>query len=168
MIAKDADLISREDLMKELFYCPSSGHFTWLRRSGARNIGQRAGNTNFHGYIRIQVRGRSFLAHRLAWLIGHGEWPNGEIDHLNGDRLDNRLCNLRDGSHSANNQNKRIPQRNNRSGYLGVFPHNGGWTAAISVNRKNHYLGTFADPKEAHAAYLAAKARLHPFSEITK
>ncbi len=83
------------------------------------------------------------------------------IDHINGDKVDNRLENLRLVSHGENLQNIRKPMRNNTSGFLGVCRSGGKFMATISVNGKSLNLGSFDKPEAAHAAYVAAKRRLH-------
>jgi len=94
-------------------------------------------------------------------LYVNGVWPNNVVDHKNGDRSDNRWCNLRDCTQSVNIQNLKGPRRDNRSGYLGVSPNGKRWNAMIRVNKKRHYLGTFDTPSEAYEAYITAKRRMH-------
>lgn len=119
-------------------------------------------NKDRDGYIRIRLDRKCLGAHRLAWFCHHGENPNGEIDHINGDRSDNRICNLRVASRSENMQNARTP-RTNSSGYHGVSWCTSGkkWTAQIWKDGKRYRLGSFVSPEVAHQAYLAAKAALH-------
>jgi hypothetical protein len=102
------------------------------------------------------------MAHRLAWCIAYGEWPSLEIDHINGDAGDNRLCNLRNVDRATNAQNKRRAQCTNKSGIQGVETHAvGRLSASVWVGGKRVYLGRFDTAEEAHAAYVAAKRRLH-------
>src|SRR6185369_10895033 len=99
---------------------------------------------NHQGYWRIFIYGKAYLGHRLVWLYVYGEWPRGDIDHVNRTRSDNRLCNLRVATRSQNLGNMgRRPV--NTSGYKGVTWHKRAekWLAQISVNRKNIYLGLF-------------------------
>jgi len=105
------------------------------------------------------VGGRRYLAHRLAWLYATGDWPVGEIDHINQDRRDNRLANLRPVERIHNSWNRGI-QRNNKSGHLGVFwcSQKSKWQATIMERRKTRHLGYFSDAAEAGDAYLLAKA----------
>ena len=105
---------------------------------------------------------REYSAHRLAWLYVHGAWPTGQIDHINGDRGDNRISNLRDVTPALNTQNQRRAARSNKSsGLLGVTANRGRWLAQISIGGKSRNLGRYATPEEAHAVYVAAKRVLH-------
>lgn len=114
--------------------------------------------------MEIGINGRSYLAHRLAWLFVHGQWPDAEIDHKNGDRTDNRLCNLRCVTRQHNLMNQRRPRSNNTTGYLGVCVdrERGAFQARVQVSGRAHHLGRFDTPEAAHAAYVAAKRRMHP------
>ena len=107
-------------------------------------------------YRRIQLDGRKYKAHRLAWLYLFGEWPKGQIDHINRNSLDNRIANLRDVSQSEN-QHNRPEQANNTSGVKGVHWHKQKmrWQAAIRINGKLIHLGLFGTKEEA------AYARFH-------
>jgi hypothetical protein len=116
------------------------------------------------GYLAIKVDKSLFLAHRLAWLHTHGEWPKGQIDHINGIRSDNRLQNLRDVDLSANAQNQRAAHKNNVScGMLGVTgPTSAGkWRAQIVIVGRKTHIGVYEAPAIAHAAYLSAKVAAH-------
>jgi hypothetical protein len=158
--------ITAQTLRGLLDYDPDTGIFRWLVSRSGIQMGAVAGTGSVSdcGYIRIKVNGTKFRAHRLAWLYTHGTWPDHQIDHINGNRADNRIANLRDVSQSTNMQNQTRPQKSNTSGFLGVSWHIGKkrWDARISVNERSQHLGSFDTAEEAHAAYLAAKLRLHP------
>lgn len=113
------------------------------------------------GYRNIGMNYRIYRAHRLMWFFVYGEWPGG-IDHINGDKLDNRISNLRKASHRQNQCN-RSRQSNNTSGFKGVSFHKGNnkWVARIGENGKRILLGYFDDRAEASAAYAAAAPRYH-------
>ena len=119
--------------------------------------------TDGNKYPVIKISGTLYRSHRLAWLYVHGTWPRYEIDHINGDREDFRLSNLRDVSHAANMHNRVNPNKNNRSGFLGVSWHKPckKWEAAIRVADKKVLLGRFDTPEEAARAYLKAKQTHH-------
>lgn len=155
-------------LREVLDYCPETGEFS--RRSGAR-AGNTVGRIRLDGYLVISVDNSIHLAHRLAWLYVHGEWPpSGYIDHINGETLDNRIANLRDSTNGENMQNQRRAHRNNQTGMLGVHYHeeNGNYVAQIRVDGKVRHIGSYRTAEEAHYAYLQAKRRLHPNGEIAK
>lgn len=101
-----------------------------------------------------RINGESLYAHRVAWALHHGEWPSGEIDHINGNRSDNRISNLRDVDHQTNMQNKAV-YRTNSSGCHGVSRKRstGRWQAAVTVDGKRIHLGSF----EARADAIAAR-----------
>ncbi len=153
------------ELRKNFSYNPDTGVFTRICASGGAKVGDTPGPGS-EGYVRIRLCGKTFGAHRLAWLWVHGELPDGEIDHRNGIKSDNRIENLRDVSHEINTANLVAPQSNNTSGHLGVTRHKGRWRAQISVNGKMRYVGLFATAEAAHQAYLSAKALHHPSAFI--
>lgn len=125
--------------------------------------GQIAGSPKGDGYIRICVDQRDYKAHRLAWLFMTGEWPAGDIDHINGNREDNRWANLRVVTCAMNAQNRRKAHSNNKStGVLGVSKDRGRFMASIFVDGKSRKLGRFLTVEEAEAAYLNAKRKHHP------
>lgn len=120
----------------------------------AANAGQEAMLTiDADGYRHGTLFGRSYRANRVIWAMVHGRWPDGLIDHVNGDPLDNRLVNLRDVSHSENQRNLSRPV-NNTSGHIGVTfcKQTGRWAARIKVNRKMIHIGRFDTIEEAAAA----------------
>ena len=135
-------------------YDPKTGEFI-IR---IRNAGAVAKN----GYQYVNVGGRNILAHRLAWLLTHGYWPTNTIDHINGNRSDNRLENLREADWSENLCNSKLQQRN-ISGIKGVTWNKGknAWAAKIVWRRKEEFLGYFKDLAEAMAARRLAEDRLH-------
>lgn len=148
-------------LRELLDYNPTTGVFTWrVNRRGPARIGAVAGRVN-NGYCEVCVDMRRYLSHRLAWLYVHGNWPQGQIDHINGVRTDNRIENLRDVTVGENHQNKRRPQGANP--YLGVTWHKGRqkWQAQIGVDGVKRVLGRFSTAEEARDAYLRAKRELH-------
>jgi hypothetical protein len=108
---------------------------------------------------------RYYSAHRLAWLYTHGEWPAGQIDHINRDRRDNRMCNLRVVTHSENLQNIQI-WRSNKSGQRGVSWNTREkiWRAQICHQKQQIYLGNFKDKQEAINAYKAAAKVYHKYN----
>lgn len=147
-------------LRELLNYDPDTGIFT--RRIGVRGFaaGSTVGSLQPTGYVYCNVAGHRCYAHRLAWCYVYGDWPEGELDHINGMRSDNRIANLRLVTRSGNMLNKHRPRADNKSGYLGVVAHKDRWRADLTVNGAQQYLGLFDTPEEAHAAYVAAKELL--------
>lgn len=153
--------LTAERLSEVLAYDQSNGAFTWLVKVSGRRVGDKAGGIDEHGYIRIVVDGLRYKAHRLAWLYVNGDWPGGDIDHINGDRSDNRISNLRDIPHAANTQNRRKAHKNNGTGLLGAHRDRNSFKSSIHSDGKQIFLGMFDTAEEAHQAYLKAKRRLH-------
>lgn len=156
-------------LREALHFDQETGFFTRrIRTAQCHQVGDRAdfvvGTGCQRGYHRVALDGARHLAHRLAWLYVHGEWPTGEVDHINGTRGDNRICNLRDVTRQVNAENyRRATKRNKRSHLLGASFHeqNHCWVARITISRRSVYLGSFDTPEGAHAAYLAYKRKHH-------
>lgn len=109
-------------------------------------------------YSTVCVNYRDLYVHRVVWALTHGAWPEGEIDHINGDRSDNRLVNLRLVSHSQNMKNSPI-KGNNTSGTLGISWHKASrkWHARIYDGGHCHSLGYFADKEAACVARKSAE-----------
>ena len=154
--------LTREMLHDVLVYNQDTGEFIW--GSGRPRTGKLAGWTDFHGYRKISISGHEYLAHHLAWLYVFGVLPRHEIDHINGDRSDNRITNLRDVHRKINTQN----QRRRRKDWSPELPlgtsfdkARNKFAAYIGHNGKTIALGRFDTPEEAGAAYLAAKRVLH-------
>lgn len=158
---------TKERVQELLRYDPATGEFTWKRRVNNAQRSQVAGTVNSGGYRQISIDGRLQYAHRLAWLLMVGSWPDLMIDHVNGSRADNRWSNLREVDGSVNGQNRRAARTSSRTGLLGAFVFRDRFQSEIAVDGKRFYLGnSFATAEAAHAAYLDAKARLHPGSTL--
>ena len=156
-------VIAAERLRAVLQYDSLTGVFTWTEPTSFRvRRGDTAG-VRKEGYTFIGIDGRQYGAHRLAVLYVTGVFPDREVDHMNGDRSDNRFENLRLVSHKMNMQNERRPRRNNSTGFMGVSfcKKTGKFRAFLSVDGKSSHLGRFNTPEEAHAAYTEAKRAIH-------
>lgn len=148
------------ELKTLLTYDTSTGKFTWNSdRTSTVRKGDIAG-TKSQGYTLIGILGKSYQAHRLAWLYVNGDFPNGQLDHINGVSNDNRICNLREvcGAENSRNTKHRI---DNTSGHMGVgFQIRGcRWSACIGVKGKTIYLGRYDTKEEAVAARKAAEMK---------
>lgn len=181
--------IDHATLIELIDYNAETGIFTWKPRDSRdtrwfkKEWHGRAWNTRYAGQpvwghdrhrvcpdgtqvrhqIVMGVLGRRYLAHRLAWFWVHGRWPKKTIDHKNGNPADNRLANLREATQSQQNQNRRVQSRN-QTGRKGVFYYPGGrirpYVAKLGHNGRQITLGWFADPDEAHRAYVAKAKEL--------
>ncbi len=154
--------LTAERLKAFLHYDPETGVFTRLRGRGGQPVGKPVGAVGGYSYRRIGMDRRDYDAHRLAWLYMTGSFPEQMVDHINGDRQDNRWCNLRAADRSLNNQNlKRAKKSNKASGLLGVSRCREKWKAEIYCAKKKYHIGVFDTPQLAHEAYVARKRQLH-------
>lgn len=142
-----------------LSYDPKTGEFD---RAKYRHRGKPVGYKDSDGYIHIRVNGGLYLAHRLAWLYVHGRWPQGGLDHKNGNPSDNRIANLREANQKQNMYNMKL-KKNNRSGRKGVCWDKDRqlWRVVIQADGRWRQVGRFADIKDAFAARSDAEMRLH-------
>ena len=164
-LGRDIKSYTRDDLAKILHYDPETGAFT-RKTTGyapldARLAGKPAGTLNGRGYVVISVFERPVRAHRLAWLCMTGEWPDEDIDHINGNRADNRWCNLRAASRWQNIHNMGMRARNT-SGLKGASydTRRDNWRSQITVNGKHHFLGRYSTAQEAAEVYAEAARRM--------
>ena len=162
--------LTAERLREALDYNPGTGVFT---RKATANInpkaqaGSVAGSIATNGYRMIRVDTKRYCAHRLAWLYVFGVWPRAEIDHVNNQRDDNRLSNLREATRRENAANARLAV-NNSSGVKGVsFDRwTGRWIAYAHVEGKMRNLGRFDN--QADAARASYEARRKAFGEFAR
>ena len=137
------------------------GKLFYRIRVNKKLAGSQAGSLQSDGYVRVKVDGRAYRAHRVVWLIVHGAWPDGFLDHINGDCADNRIENLRVATNQQNQQNRQITVTN-QTGAIGVTWENNAWRARIKVAGKKIDLGRYQLFDEAFAARKAAES-LHGF-----
>ena len=169
------------ELQKCVRYSADTGDLFWCARPREHFASEgfwKAWNVKFAGrlvqrkdargypILRLTIKGKKYQlrTHRAIFAIQTGEWPPADIDHRNRRRDDNRWTNLRPATRAENVQNTL--QVHNASGLPGVFwsKRQGKWWARIKAEGKRRHLGSFTTAEEAHAAYLAAKASVHPFS----
>lgn len=131
------------------------------RASGRWNTviaGTEALRGDCNGYKRGLIDSQGFAAHRVVWALHYGEWCSTNIDHINGDKADNRPVNLRAAAHEANSRNQKL-RRSNTSGVMGVSANGNGWIARINAEGERKYLGKFASFADAVAMRQKAEAR---------
>ena len=156
-----------QHLKESLIY--SDEGLRWVRGRNRKEMGL-AGKCRKDGYKRVRIsyegKEHEFLEHRVVWLITHNEWPKHHLDHINGDKSDNRLSNLREANSSQNGANSEI-SKSNSSGWKGVYRRGGNFRAQIHVNRETKHLGVFTSCREAALAYnYAAKEHFGPFAKF--
>lgn len=166
--------ITAERARELLTYDRETGVFAWRNeaRAGVRRsvvchrAGDRAGTRRKDGRNVIRLDGALYLGYRVAWLMETGGWPDGEIDHIDGDPANDSISNLRVVSRRLNQQNIRRAQANKAScDYLGVYANQRNtkspWRACITLDGKHRQIGVYKTPEEAHAAYVKAKRLMH-------
>ena len=145
-----------------LSYDPESGELRWKKRRGSAKAGKLITCTNTEGYVVFGLSGKQYRAHRIGWLLHHGDWPAGDIDHIDLDKTNNRIANLRECNDEQNQWNTK--REAGASRYKGVDWHakTGRWRARIRVGSgKRVELGYFATQELAAEAYAAAAEKYH-------
>jgi len=147
--------------LRDMFEYHTDGYL--IRKKNGKPCGMHANNGK--GYAQVWCGGKLLYAHRIVYAIVHGKMPEGQIDHLNGDRSDNRIENLRDVSKSVNMHNCKKP-KDNSSGFTGVSWHARyqKWLAYITIDNRNIHLGYFTEFEDAVYARKMAKIKYHPTS----
>jgi HNH endonuclease len=168
--------LSANALREILTYNPQSGFFVRKTMVGSRGaVGQIVGSLHHSGYLHVWIGKYQYLLHRLVWLWMTGDWPVEQIDHINGDKSDNRWSNLRAATHGQNKRNSRL-SKNSTSGYVGVsyFRSNRRWYSYLTLNGKKVFVGFFKNAIDAaacrnvHSAYLCDSfARLNDMSNYS-
>lgn len=148
-------------LKSKLHYDSDTGIFTWIESSKGTKAGAVAGS-KCGKYTIIIFNQARYLAHRLAWLYVYGEMPKNFIDHVNGNGMDNRICNLREATKNQNCHNSKISKRNT-SGVKGVSWHKykQKWHARLNANHKSIHIGYFDDLELAELVMNEARLKYH-------
>lgn len=175
---KNAAELIQSDFIDLLTYSKITGKSSWEEREecwfdakrysakraqriwNTKNAGKEITHLDSHGYIAPKILGISFLLHRVIWIRETGEWPKGDIDHINGNIVDNRWENLRDVTHSDNLRNQKLSIANS-SGATGVYfdLRTSKWVSQISIGKKTYFLGRFSTFEEAVIARKAAETK---------
>ena len=155
-------MLSAESVNEVLAYDRGTGKFAWRKGVRNRNSGKPAGTLAKNGYIEIAIGGKKYRAHRLAWLLVFGETPACDIDHIDGNKANNRIENLRLSTRAQNKWNVGITKRN-KSGYKGVSwcKQKNKWRATIRINNVQRNIGFYSDIEEAGRAYRNMAIMLH-------
>lgn len=157
--------LTQERVRELLDYNPRTGDLKWrVSRGNPVKAGDKAGSLMRDGHLEISIDGHRCLVHRVIWLHVYGRWPNGYIDHIDGNPSNNRIENLRDVRRQINQQNQRRARADNRStGLLGAYYNARAKRhfSSIGLNGKSIHLGYFDSAQEAHEAYVRAKRELH-------
>lgn len=153
-------MITQDRLKEALRYDHETGLFTWRVTQAGRKIGSIAGTKDNHGYTLIQIDKVRYAAHRLVWLYLFGKWPDSEIDHINHNKMDNRIVNLRPVTKAENRKNMPL-QKNNKSGIAGVHfdVNRKKWMTYIKVKGQRKALGRFEDFFDAICTRKTAEAK---------
>lgn len=153
--------LCQQKLKEVLSYNPDTGIFLWLIDRPRASAGAEAGYITGNGYMRVQIARKSYALHRLVFLYTYGAMPSDEVDHINRNRQDNRLVNLRLVTKRQNLRNKSA-YRNSALGLVGVCQRGSRFRAYINREGKRVNLGTFDTSEQASQAYFDAKRLLHP------
>jgi len=149
-----------QERLKELFnYNPSTGKLTRkITVNYNATAGSTVGSPHNDGYLAVQISGNKYLAHRIIWLYVTGAFPTEQLDHIDGNRVNNRISNLREATNQVNQQNSRL-RKDNTTGLPGVrwYTQTNRWRADIVLNSKRHHLGYYKDFFEACCARKSAE-----------
>ena len=160
MVRRNGPPITAEELRETLSYDPDTGDFRWKVRTSRRvKIGDVAGSLSKFGYTCVSINTKRYMAHRLAWLYITGSFPKDEIDHINGNRADNRISNLREASRRENMCNRKS-HRDGRLHGTWYYTNINKYGSCIKIGEHRKYLGYFSTEEAAHHTYLIWKHNL--------
>lgn len=154
-------MLTLERLKQVLHYDPETGIFTWLVKISTNKIGEPAGHNDKDGYLRIQIDGKIYRCHRLAWLYAYGIWPKTGLDHEDTIKTNNRIKNLRETKNDGQKFNTGA-HKNNKLGYKGIRQvENGRFQARITGKSGLYSIGTYKTLEEACKAYALEAKKVH-------
>lgn len=165
-------MLTQETVKELLDYDPETGVFIWKHRGrkwfesdriynswNTRCARKVSGTIGSRGYLKIDIKRITYQAHRLAWLYIYGDFPKDQIDHINHNKLDNRIINLRSVSQQENSKNSKL-SKNNKSGFPGIYSYrysSDKWVVQAKINGKEKHIGVFNSLDEA----ITAKKRIN-------
>ncbi len=153
-------MLTKERVLELLEADFKAGKLFWKVTRGKVKQGDQAGSPSIHsGYWHVMLDGKMYRSHRVLWLMYYGEWPKNQIDHIDCNKRNNAITNLRDVTCRENQSNRKRPSL---AGTTGVFPKGRGYSAQIQINGKTRYLGTFDTIEAASAAYTKEKNNVYP------
>lgn len=157
----ERNLISKNEVLLHLNYHRDDGVFTWRAAKGNRPAGSRAGGVASTGYVHVRINKKTYKEHRLVWLVEHGYLPDLDIDHIDRNKSNNKIHNLRLATRQKNMLNTEKP-KSNTSGYKGVGydKKEGKWRAYIRVNYKSVFLGYSETPEGAYKLRQVAEEKI--------
>jgi hypothetical protein len=153
-----------EQIRNALRYDPDTGLLSWRVSRGSCAAGDCVGTVKVDGprrYVNVQLYGKMYKAHRLVWFLAYGRWPEGVIDHINGNGIDNRLANLRDATPSQNSANDRLRKPGKHPKGVSFDARSKRYLAKGCLNRKWIHLGSFRTADEAAQAYRTWRVAVH-------
>lgn len=151
-------MLTQEKLKSLITYNAETGEFHWLTTGNGRRMDRKIITSKPNGYMSVVIDRKRYYLHRLAWLYTHGYFPEQVVDHINGNRSDNRLCNLREVSHSCNIRNSTT-RKNNACGHTGICmdKRRNKWMTYINIGGKTKFLGYFDELNDAVERRRAAE-----------
>jgi hypothetical protein len=164
------NLLSPEEIRGLFDLNVETGELRWKASTSRGQHTQRvAGSDHRLGYRQVKIGKKGYLVHRVVWAIVHGEWPAKHVDHIDGNKANNAVTNLRLATVGQNAQNRAVTGVKSVSGLMGAVHVPGTsrrrekWESRIKVNGVSKHLGCFTTPQAAHEAYMQAKAKFHPY-----
>jgi hypothetical protein len=160
MVASTLNYPTQEKL-KEIFNYDESGHLVWKIRRKRANIGATAGTIHPNGYLRTGINGKVYLNHRLIYVFHHGVLPD-MVDHIDGNKLNNKIENLRNANNVTNQQNQKL-KKENTSGYKNVSfcIQTKKWSVKIRIDGKSRTIGRYKDIELADLVAQETRAKYH-------